>query len=197
MALRPAWLAVVACAALLAGCAAAPALPEGLNRAEVDAIVDQANRDWWEQIAPGEPMPVVEPIEYLVSGGPTKGLDTCLTEANQTDQHDWEVAVFVCSMQYPYDMSDDDFGYLSAAELEYLWSYFATRLVPCLELMGYDIGTLPTKERFFAEPYLSWVPYYSMAPLPQTAREWKRIDARCPVPPVGSYWRPGAEHNDG
>lgn len=194
MALRPAWIALAACASLLAGCTPAPALPEPLTSAEVEALVDGANRDWWEQIAPGEPMPVIEPIQMLEPEGPTDVLDDCLSQADQTDQKQWERAAFVCSMQYPWKISDpDDYGYLSEAELEYLWSYFTERLVPCLELSGYDIGSLPSEQSFMAQPYLSWVPYYSITPLPQTAAEWQRIDARCPVPSVGSYWRPGAE----
>jgi hypothetical protein len=101
-------------------------------------------------------------------------------------------------MQYPYTVSDpEDTGYLSAAQLEYLYDYFTTRLTPCLEFIGYTVAPAPSKESFIELDYAGWSPYYVMSPQPASKQEWQRVDARCAVPPIGDFWRPGLDYPAG
>src|SRR5688500_9159312 len=99
-------LMIVASAILLSGCAQATELPAGPTEAEVKAIIDRQNRSWWQSIAPNEPYPEIEPIQYLLPGESDRALTDCFDAIPTGDQESWERATFVCSMQYPYTISD-------------------------------------------------------------------------------------------
>ena len=91
-------------------------------------------------------------------------------------------ALFICNLQYPYDLSDPAAaGMYTADERAWAWNYQHTRLVPCLQLMGY-----PVKNR--DDGYITstpwWNPYDELTPTP-SAEEWELIDARCPPSPYG------------
>jgi len=204
-------LAIVASTMLLAGCAAAPQLPAGPTQAEVKKTVYEQNLRWWLSIAPGEPMPVIEPVRYLDPDEDGHEITDCIVNAqlpgimgdedaffgniSPEAQHQFDRVQFACSMLYPWDMSDPEaLGILSPAQLDYLRVYFVERLAPCLELMGYSTGFVPEPDQFAPDGYMQWVPYYSMSPQPQTEREWLLIDSRCPPPPIGEYWRPGLDY---
>lgn len=197
-------IALVAAAAsvlLLAACAPEAALPAPLTQAEAQKIMDEQNRQWWSSMFPDEPMPVVEPIEYLDIDDPgTRPMD-CLQEAGVTDADFGPSgdaasmaaanrAQFVCSMEYPYDLSDPArLGMLSEAQLEWIWNYNQQRLVPCLQLLGYrvfnKVGEFPAGGR---NTY--WNPYEGMFPAPESNEEYARMDFRCPPAPIGENYRP-------
>jgi hypothetical protein len=201
-------LAVAAAAAsllLLSGCTPAPELPEPITLAEAKARVDEQNRQWWDSMFPDEPMPVVEPVEYLDVNDPgTKAID-CMRDSDIAGlvfgaDASWSIvdgdagtmeevsrAQFVCALKYPYDLSDPAaMGMLSKAELAWIWTYNQKRLVPCLQSLGYTV--INRTSDYTENSY--WIPYYEMAPIPRSNEEWARIDLRCPPSPVGPLFRP-------
>lgn len=195
-------LAVAAYCALLAGCSTV-ALPPGLTDAEIKAQVEEGNRQWWESMFPGEPMPEIEPIEYVdaahaqeviadcMRGGHIDGLligedDSWVYLGNDSAvQESIDRRYFQCNAQYPYDPAE--LNILSDAQLKWIYYYNRDRLVPCLQLDGYTI--INRTSDYVDGSFDYWIPYYEMYPLP-TADEWRRIDLRCPPSPIGPLYRP-------
>jgi hypothetical protein len=203
MTARPVVLA--ASALLLAGCAPAPQMPAPITPAEAKQRVDDNNRAWWNAMFPDEPMPVVEPIEYLKPNSRGTEITDCITKAgiggldpgpdgsfspDGRELQDLANRVqFICSLQYPYDISEPSkMGYLSEEELAWNWAYNRERLVPCLRLLGYTINE-PGGDYVEGSGNL-WLPYFDMTPVPASDSEWASIDLRCPPSPVGPLYRP-------
>ena len=207
MAVRLGWVALAASVLLLAGCAPAPDLPAPITYAEAKKRAYERNVDWWQSMFPDEPMPEVEPIEFLDPGEPSTKVIDCIRDAgfeNLTEDVDIGTAIggraddlnrvqFVCALQYPYDLSDpenlSDLGMLSDDQLAWIWEYNRSRLVPCLRMLGYRVDSrdgeyVPGNEDL-------WIPYFDMTPLPQTEGEWARLNLRCPPSPVGPVIQPG------
>jgi len=205
MAVRRAALALGASALLLAGCAPAIVLPPPMTQAEIKRTIAEGNEQWWNAMFPDEPMPVVDPIEYVdVHEQNTQYLD-CLKAADLegitfSDTGGWTTsgdleqnnavnrASFVCQLQYPYDISDPaELGYLSDAQANWLWYFNRDRLVPCLKMLGYTVMTHPGE---YVEGSINVIPpYYEMSPRPDDD-DWDLIDFRCPPSPVGPDYRP-------
>ena len=198
-------VALAASLALLAGCAPAPQLPAPITPAEAKSRIAEQNQQWWDSMFPDEPMPVIEPVAYVSVDDPGTATIDCLRDAHidglvfGTDAS-WSIsngsastmeqvsrAQFICAMKYPYDLSDPAaLGMLSDDELAWIWNYNQSRLVPCLQLLGY---TVINRTGDYAEGSY-WIPYYEMAPIPRSNEEWERIDLRCPPSPVGPLFRP-------
>lgn len=193
-------VALAASVALLAGCSAAPQLPPPLTKAEAEELVDQQNAAWWNSMFPDEPMPTARVVAYLDPHDPGTAITDSLISANVdtismgTDaaaNDAFNRAMFVCSLRFPYDLSDpEDFGMLSEAQRAWLWSYNQSRLVPCLQSLGYLIenrtGDFDARDAYHSD----WWPYFDIQPIPQDEGEWARIDLRCPPPPIGQTYRP-------
>lgn len=195
--------------ALLAGCTAAPELPAPLTKAEAEELIDQQNAAWWNSMFPDEPMPTARVVAYLDPRDPGTAINDCLISADidglavgadgswnmtKVDAATNELlnrAMFVCSLRFPYDLSDpEDFGMLSDAQRAWIWSYNQNRLVPCLQSLGYVIenrtGDFDARDSYHSD----WWPYFDIQPVPQDEGEWARIDLRCPPPPIGQTYRP-------
>ncbi|CAN5226210.1 hypothetical protein BH11ACT5_BH11ACT5_15520 [soil metagenome] len=191
--------------ALLAGCAPAPELPAPITQAEATERMAEQNQGWWDSMFPDEPMPVIEPVEYLDINDPGTISNDCMRDADIDGlvfgaDASWSIVdgdagtmeevsrtQFICAQKYPYDLSDPAaMGMLSDAELAYIWDYNQSRLVPCLQLLGYTV--INRTGDYQAQSY--WSPYFEMAPMPRSNEEWARIDLRCPPSPVGPLVRP-------
>lgn len=202
-------VAALAGAALLAGCAPAPSLPAGLTAAEVREIRAAENEQWWFAMFPTEPMPVIEPIAEVALADADAVRTECALAAlppgavpgvapdgqtflDGTGATLLDRAYFQCALLYPLELGDPtEAGYLSPAQLSWLFDYYETRLVPCLRLAGFAVGAQPERESFVDSVYGSWSPYYAMTPTPSTSAEWRQLDVRCPPPPFGAEYRPG------
>ena len=194
-------VALVASLPLLAGCVAAPAMPAPLTPTEIADRYAAQQLDWWQSMFPDEPMPVVEPIEVIDPASPRNALLDCVSDANlpgvtvsgggfvDTEgggrlDSDLNRQLFICSAQYPYDTAE--MGYLSDAEMEWIYYYNRDRLLPCLKLQGYAV-TIPTG-RYEPGSYDFWMPYNLMSAIPTD--DWARIDLACPPSPIGpTYFR--------
>jgi len=193
-------VALAASLAVLAGCAPAPELPAPITQQEAQRRMDAQQADWWESMFPGEPMPEIEPVEYIDPlEGSTLVID-CIRDAELPGvtvyDNGWsygssgddaadrlvKLTLFTCSQEYPYDVSDPAaLGMLSDAESAWIGAFDGARLVPCLRLLGYDIP-VQAESRFGSL-------YDAMSPQPTTAAEWAYIDFRCPPSPIGPLWR--------
>jgi hypothetical protein len=103
-----------------------------------------------------------------------------------------QVQWWVCSQQYP---QEDEYAWmLSAAQLEWLYDFFAQRHIPCLNTLGIEVDGFPPREEFleFSRGSPSWLPYPSvMHPTPSSS-EWTLIATRCPLPEmIDSLGLPG------
>lgn len=210
MDLRPVALLLAASTLLVSGCARQQSLPEGPPPEEVKAILDEQHEQWWTSMFPNEPMPEVEPVEYIDVRTPSTLVTDCIVaaqlegvrvsggrisfEAMANAQEDrFNRVQFECSLRYPYDPSRPDLlGIFSIEQLEYLYADFTKRLVPCLTVQGYRINVVPPYRTFVRNaPYLTWEPYFAIVPQPVTAQQWQRVDYSCPPPKIGFFWRPG------
>lgn len=203
MALRSAMLAVAASVLLLAGCATAPPMPAPMTQAEAEELVDASNLMRWNQMFPGELMPQIEPVKTLEAGASWTEITDCLRATNiegvtfNSDgssnrtvastperEHAVNVAQFVCQLKYPVDLSDPaKLGFFTDDELKWIWNYNRTRLIPCLQQLGFSIPSSFLDEYVDGSSAYS-VPYFDMTPVPASEEEWARIDLRCPPSPI-------------
>jgi len=209
MAFRFAGPVLAASVLLLVGCAPAFEAPPPITYAEAKKLVHEQNLEWWTSMFPDEPMPLVEPVEFLDPGSSTgEEVTECLRVAelegisiasdgswsstgSSTEQvQAMNRAQFVCSMRYPYDMRDpEEMGYLSDEQTAWIWSYNRERLVPCLQLMGYSVTNRTSDYVPGSNEY--WSPYFEIWQQLKKS-DWDLMDARCPQSPVGPDWRPYA-----
>lgn len=189
-------------ALMLVGCAA-PAPPAGPTEAEIGELLDQQTAQYWEMIAPGEPMPVIEPVQVVgdyteqwsavracVSDLNIEGLNTdpdgdswVLTSEDPDFLRVYERAQWECGAKYPVDPGSPDHAFaLSEEQAEYLWSYYATRLIPCIEAHGFPLAQVPSREEFLSQRW--WSPYFAMSQSPISPRDLAMLDALCPPPPI-------------
>jgi hypothetical protein len=191
-------LGVLACAVVLAGCAQAPDMPAPISQAEAQRRVDENSRSWWESMFPDQPMPVIEPVEYVDPGDADSRLSDCMNQAQSdgdggaggyvsgdlTADQAINLAAFVCTQRYPTDLSDPArLGMMSDEQLAWIWRYNQSRLVPCLRLLGFAVTQHPGEYGGSNQGW--WIPYYEMTPIPRTDEDWARIDSRCPPSPIG------------
>ncbi len=196
--------------AVLVGCTAAPQpLPPGLTDDEVAAIRAAEQQSWWDQIAPGEPMPVIEVVRYVdnndtatrvecLKAQPIPGVtvtpDNGFMSNGLESQKALDRAFFVCAQMYPPQGSTDDLGLYSSEQLSYLYDDFTERLLPCLRMMGFRIAD-PSPQFFGQSGYLPWDPYAVLVrnPAAWDASLWALVDVRCPPPAIGQFWRVGED----
>lgn len=156
-----------------------------------------AERDRLESMHPEVVVPEVDRVRYVTPEEWAPALAACLTsEGFETTTHAdggirvgtippeqaeaQAIAVFSCSLRYPVDpqhavpLNDD--------QLYYLYDYFLSELVPCLEESGYSISAAPTwqvfQETFHSAP---WSPYDDVSPIDEG--DWLAINEDCPQQP--------------
>lgn len=203
MSVRSGLLAGVASVLLLAGCATAPPLPASISEAEAQDRVDRFNDVRWQSMFPDEPMPSVEPIAYSDPRDSRSKVLECLKNSRIEGLSfgpnlSWEYsgdaegqdsvnrAEFICSLQYPVDLSiPGRSGMLTEAELDWIWNFNQDRLMPCMRQLGYTVVIRPHDD---VRDY--WYPYFQMVPTPSSEREWALIYLHCPPSPIGPAFQP-------
>ncbi|CAN5305176.1 hypothetical protein BH09ACT5_BH09ACT5_23120 [soil metagenome] len=93
-------------------------------------------------------------------------------------------AQMTCMAEYPVDPRSR--GYLSDAQLLYVYDYFVSRLAPCLEMLGYDVPRPPDRYAYIGtvRSGFTWSPYrLEHGPLQATSATWAVINAKCPPLP--------------
>ncbi len=152
---------------LASGCTAAPPDPAGISAAQRKAATEADLALRWAQVSPGDPaflrprVAIVKYVDYL-DEGPV--LAACMrkagyrhvswslsggivdTDVKPVDRFPVELAIYVCEAQYPSDPLE--LGYLSDAQEEYLYTYWADETVPCLRSHGATVADLPPVGQF-------------------------------------------------
>jgi hypothetical protein len=171
-------------AAALGGCAATAPAPAGLTSDEIAAYNDQALQTIWlntglaatmdrPTVAQGEPLSQSDWFDFVVTcmtdaGHAQVGVSWSLGEgailetvsgAALDDEHA-QLDFYLCAAQHPIALSTEH-SLLSAAELDYIYDYYATQLVPCILLNGYRLDSVITRHDF-GERQGQWNPYYAI-----------------------------------
>jgi hypothetical protein len=82
--------------------------------------------------------------------------------------------------------SSGQFGVMSMAQRDYLYSYYYRWLVPCFELNGVGVVDPPSREAFVDDPLRNgwWSPYFATKE-PLTRAQLDRLITACPAAPSG------------
>ncbi|MEP6481778.1 MAG: hypothetical protein ABJA94_07195 [Rhodoglobus sp.] len=200
-------LGVVASVLLLVGCAAAPTLPAGLSVSDTKALIDSQREQLWASMFPGQSMPIVKPIKTVSIKDEPALWQGCILDLNipgvavtyegaissaAAAQDAFNRQSFICLLEYPPDPTKpEELGYLSDAQITFLYGYYQARLVPCLRSIGFTVGDGPSLATFVKDGANNWLPYYDMVPVPTTDAQWNLIDLRCAPPPFFAGSRPG------
>lgn len=162
----------------LAGCAVQaqhPAPLAGEDRGEY--LREMQDRAWYD--VGGDARPQVEPTP--VPGEELERVfDECLAAAQLSREE--------CSLSFVAEPAD--IGYLSSSELNYVYDYYASELVPCLATQGLNVGYAPPRSEFAVAGWMRWDPYSELgAELPPSRADAIR-EACPPYPPMpftGAY----------
>ena len=193
---------LIAVTLLATGCAAR-VTPPPLTQAQLDAITAADNDSRWAFFF-GDRTDVTRPdvhrVAYLPSNTAETYYKSCLRAANVDPEGIYGFAAYdsgpvgtraylvyyTCVAEFP--VNPLDIGYLSRAQLDFMYDYYTTRLAPCLRLLGYAVTAAPPREEFAATalPGQAWDPYSEVHPAPGKY-SWATIDEACPPLPAGTY----------
>lgn len=208
MAVRLVGLAAVVL--LLAGCAAPAPVPPGATDAEAEAVVTEQLTTYWSSLGLDQALgdrPTPQRIAFTTADSWASAQVTCLVAAGldarevsggfaidsdgALTRSEGIAAQLTCLAQYPVDPRVD--GFLSDAQALYMYDYFTERLVPCLELLGYDVPPAPARSSYLhlLRVGIPWTPYEraDSGPIATTPAEWEIIDAKCPALPTDPFSR--------
>jgi len=192
---------------LLAGCSSVPPVPPAASDAEAEEEVTRQLDSYWDALDVPAPKPDVSTIGYTtrqnwasvqvtclqasglpareVSGGFAIDGDGDLSRTAST------VAQWTCLREYPVDPRTT--GFLSIAQIRYMYDYFVDRLAPCLELQGLAVPPAPDRDAYVGtvRAGIQWNPYFDAdGRALVTPEELPALDAKCPpLPddPFGSF----------
>lgn len=194
-------LALVAVVLLLTGCSTVAAPEPGLTAEELDDLRQLRTEGLWaatglypDQRPANPPVTTVSIDDWAaayVKCMNIAGFDDYELEGNGysvtgTDGESSELerlTNYLCAMSFEVEGEFD--GMLNAAQIAYLYDYYAQTLVPCLAAHGYKVDLVPTRGEYEAQGG-NWHPYFSMH-----AEEWVELfdDSsmllKCPPGPPG------------
>ncbi len=156
----------------LAGCPVQSQYPAPLSEAEFADFAGTMQDMAWFEVG-GEARPLVQPTPVAIDEL-EHARNACMA-ANQISNDECAVSFIA---------SPGDIGYLSSSELNYVYDYFATELVPCLATQGLNVGFAPPRADFSHAGWMTWDPYSELgAELPPSRSE--AVFAACPpYPPM-------------
>ncbi len=106
--------------------------------------------------------------------GPPDALSSEQSEA-------YELADYLCFAQYPVDQGM--YKQFGDEQVEILYQYYVTELVPCLEGRGFSIASAPTPEVFRQNFPAVWTPYDSVVTTELPEDGWEILNRACPPSP--------------
>jgi len=92
------------------------------------------------------------------NGGPV-----FLTGSGSTAEPSLQLDWYRCFAEHPTDATFSGVRF-SQAESEYLYDYYQEWVIPCLELQGYSVMFVPTREEYITGVGFEWIPYYNLGP---------------------------------
>ncbi len=193
---------ILLAALALAGCVTVVEPPKaGLTDAEAQSIVHENLDQFWTNtgLSDEQLRPEITPIALLSSAEATSAFITCMNEAGYSQystaygggysvaDHPIDtkekLALYRCNARYQMDPREYR---LNRAQLEYLYDYYQTTLIPCLARAGFvDLEQVATREQMLQ--YGGWNPYYSLpADTYAALTSESEVVRMCPATPVGS-----------
>jgi len=70
-----------------------------------------------------------------------------------------QLAFFTCYAQHPFELTMG--AELSLAQLDYLYDYYRSWVIPCLALESITVSAVPSRAEFLGSPWQPWNPYGS------------------------------------
>lgn len=190
---------------LLTGCAAQPQVPAGLTDEESARLVlasMAAEVASLQAQVPGAQPPSMVGEEYAENWDDWLALQQlCLESAGFDpvvvnrkgffiggDSDAVREARVHCAFRFPLDPRLR--GALSTEQAGYAWDYWDSRLIPCVERLGYRVVGVPSRGQFIEMVVgrigrLAWTPYQGMRIASQAEKDL--IDEACPPLPVDPY----------
>jgi hypothetical protein len=205
MAFRGVALTAVASSLLLAGCAAPASVPPGPSDTEIDSVVQQQLDSLWDAypMPDGAVKPEVERVAFTTGETWSSTQVSCLNEQG-LDAHEvsggfavegngdaaaGRIAMWVCQGMYPRDPRGT--GYLSDAQILYMYDFYVSRLGPCMKLLGYVVTDPPARDHYIERLRNGnyWSPYFAEGWDPQRidVEKWERVDFECGRLPEDPY----------
>lgn len=115
--------------------------------------------------------------DWMMSDGPDgPGLDA-MSASNTVDV---QLALYVCFARHPTKTLSDGAS-MSPEQLDYLYDYYGSWLIPCLASQSIAVIQAPSREEFVSGVWTGWTPY-SSAPAIDTAEEYEAALAVCGGP---------------
>jgi hypothetical protein len=175
------WVAVVATATLLAGCATS--VPAGPTDADLEAYTARSLDAAWAQVASTVERPSVARERYITNAQYVPVMGACMSKPGSTDA---AVAWFICQSKYP--VTPAEYRVLSDAQVDYLYAYLKRWTIPCLQLHGYAVELIPATR--FAQYGGLWNPLYTSDVAADISDEqYAALDAECGVDVVDEFPR--------
>ena len=209
----------VLAAVLLAGCTTAVAVPPDATDAEIDAHVATQLEQYWRNILASSANadgnadgnadePDVATVAFTTPDTWSTVQTSCLQAAGlqareisggftiddpgNLDATEVSLAQWTCLRQYPVDPRIA--GFLSDAQVMFMYDDFTARLAPCVAALGFDVSPAPARGQYLrlVREGASWSPY-SRADgelVAQSPQQWTLLNGKCPpLPddPFGSF----------
>ncbi len=186
---------------LLTGCSAVTAPDPGLDPDELTDFRSYLLDSYWESTGlsddlrpPPPAATTVTPEEWIfayVKCMNNEGFDNytlvdggySFNNGSAARSDDEVIADYLCNTRYEIDGQFDSL--YNEAQLDYLFTYYQQILVPCVQLLGYDVVDAPTRAQF-ADNWGGWHPYFSVRASQQDAFYLdQRVPTECPAVPAG------------
>jgi hypothetical protein len=192
---RPASLGLAAVLiVLLAGCTTPRQPPPGATAEETAALLEmRVDQAWLNTGLEGvAERPAVERVDEpanfdelaeclsdagLVDWGMSDGSTGPGLAVSRTPSADEQLIFYTCFAQHPTDVIMGGVR-LSRAQLDYLYDYYRSWVIPCLALDSITVPDAPTRQEFAAEAWHGWNPY-RQAPGIVTEQEYRDAIERC------------------
>lgn len=165
-------------------------------------IDDPPETDLIRVIAPDEQAQIWE--ECMIDAGweVSTTFDGGLTPPENMSEDQWpayNVSDYLCLAQYPVD--DSLVNHYGSKQVDLLYEYYVTDLMPCLQGRGFDVTQPPSLEAFRAswvqygtESYhageTTWFPYGGVDAGVMAMDDWEQLNASCPQEPPHDYLFP-------
>ena len=169
----------------MTGCVSVREVPAPMSDADLQGYLeDRLDAAWRNTGLEGTvERPESDPsslVERYREDSPGVGLSECMgeqgieaygtTEENggpvflgigRTAEPSEQLAWYRCLAAHPSTFSHVE---LSPSELEYLYDYYQEWVIPCLELRGYSVVLVPSREEYITGLGFDWIPYNNLGP---------------------------------
>lgn len=114
----------------------------------------------------------IQGFEYSLEGGAALGA----TSGDAVNDSPTQRAFYVCVAENPY-ASDRRDEVLSNEQLDYIYDYYLSWVVPCMVMNGFTPSSAPSREEFHTVAG-QWSPYYSVD-VGLSSVQYEHLEALC------------------